>query len=344
MKVLIVGLGSMGKRRIRCLEALGFAGADIAGFDLREDRRAEVAQKHGVSVFAEFDSAIADFGPDALVISVPPDVHHLYMTRAAELKLPYFVEASVVDNDMEQTIRQRDEAGIVAAPSATLLFHPAVSRVKELVESGRLGKISNILHHAGQYLPDWHTYEGVDEYYVSNPATSGGREIVPFELTWLVGVFGFPRRVAGMFRKTIDIKGAEEIDDTYNCLLDYGDHLLNLSVDVVSRAGTRRLLINGDRAQLRWDWDEGEIRIFDPETGKWEAETYEMMTAADGYNANIGDNMYIEELGRFLAMVRGEATFPNSLEKDLAVLRTLYAIEKSDREGRFVDVDFAPEA
>lgn len=344
MKVLIVGLGSMGKRRIRCLDALGFDRADVAGFDLRQDRRDETEQKHGVQVFDDFETALAEFAPEALVISVPPDVHHIYMTRAAELKLSYFVEASVVADGMEDAIRRRDEAGIVAAPSTTLLFHPAVTRVRELIESGRLGKISNILHHAGQYLPDWHTYEGVDEYYVSNPATGGGREIVPFELTWLVGVLGFPRRVAGMFRKTIDIKGAEDIDDTYNCLLDYGDYMLNLTVDVVSRVGTRRLLINGDRAQLRWDWDEGEIRIFDPESGTWESETYEMMVAEEGYNANIGDNMYIDELARFVACVRGEAEFPNSLEKDLAVLRTLYAIEDSDRQGRFVDVDFAPKA
>ena len=34
MKFLIVGLGSMGKRRIRCLKALGFE-SHITGFDKR---------------------------------------------------------------------------------------------------------------------------------------------------------------------------------------------------------------------------------------------------------------------------------------------------------------------
>ena len=33
MKFLIVGLGSMGKRRIRCLKSLGYE--DIVGYDVR---------------------------------------------------------------------------------------------------------------------------------------------------------------------------------------------------------------------------------------------------------------------------------------------------------------------
>jgi predicted dehydrogenase len=47
MKCLVVGLGSMGKRRIRNLRALGLA--DIVGVDPRADRRDEAAQKYGVA-------------------------------------------------------------------------------------------------------------------------------------------------------------------------------------------------------------------------------------------------------------------------------------------------------
>ena len=43
MKFLIVGLGSMGKRRVRNLQRLGMT--DITGFDPRADRRDEAAGK-----------------------------------------------------------------------------------------------------------------------------------------------------------------------------------------------------------------------------------------------------------------------------------------------------------
>lgn len=341
MKILVIGLGSMGKRRVRCLKALGLLPEDIAGLDTSRARREETAALHGIVVYDALEAALDRHAPDALIISVPPDLHHVYMKAAAERSLPFFVEASVVDTDLDAITALVRQAGIVAAPSSTLRFHPAIQTIASLLAQGALGKISSILYHSGQYLPDWHTYEHVRDYYVSNPATGAAREIVPFELSWLVELLGWPRRVAGMFRKTIAIEGAPDIDDTYAALLDYGDFLLNLSVDVVSRRATRRLLINGENKQLRWDWDEQAILVFDPAVGAWETLPYVAGQAQEGYNANIGENMYIDELAAFLKAARGEAPFVNTLEKDHMVLKILYAIEQADRESRVVSCDFA---
>ena len=49
MKVLVIGLGSMGKRRIRNLRALGLS--EIAGFDPRVDRRQEASEKYSIQAF-----------------------------------------------------------------------------------------------------------------------------------------------------------------------------------------------------------------------------------------------------------------------------------------------------
>ena len=47
LKIIVVGLGSMGKRRIRNLLKLGYC--DIIGFDPRNDRRKETRKpnRHG---------------------------------------------------------------------------------------------------------------------------------------------------------------------------------------------------------------------------------------------------------------------------------------------------------
>lgn len=331
MKFLIVGLGSMGKRRARCLKALGYD--SIYGFDLRADRCLQAEEATGIKTYTDVEKAIKEVGPDALIISVPPDVHHVYMKNAVQKRIHFFVEASVVNTDMEQISRDARAAGIVAAPSATLRFHPGIRTIASLIRNGRVGKVSNVLYHCGQYLPDWHTYEHVREYYVSNPATGGAREIVPFELTWLIDIFGKPQKVFANVRKTIDIEGAENIDDTYNCLLDYGKSLLTMTVDVVSRFATRRLVVNGDKAQLIWDWNEPRIALYDPSTGKWDNLSFQMDEAAPGYNPNIGENMYIDELRAFIEATQCKSPFCNTLEEDGAILDLLYALERSDREG-----------
>lgn len=331
MNFLVTGLGSMGKRRVRCLKALGYE--NIYGFDLREDRCKEAADLYDIRTFRDIFTAIKESAPHAMIISVPPDVHHIYMKLAVERRIHFFVEASVVDTDMEKIAQDVATAGIVGAPSATLRFHPGIRKIAELVKGGVLGKISNVIYHCGQYLPDWHTYEKVGDYYVSNPLTGGAREIVPFELTWITEILGMPQKVFGNVRKTIEIAGAENIDDTYNCLLDYGDYLASITVDVVSRFATRRLTINGDAKQLRWDWSRNCIEIFSPEKKEWESLSYEMGKAAAGYNANIGENMYIDELRSFIDATSGGDSFINSLADDHAVLKILYAVEAADRSG-----------
>ena len=334
MKAVVVGLGSMGKRRIRCLQALGVQ--DIVGVDHRLDRREDAVKRYGIVTFAELGGAWADGAVDAAVISLPPKLHVAAMNECVRRRVPFFVEASVVDEGLAEVITAVRSAGLVAAPSTTLHFHPAIDQISKLVRGGRLGTVSNVMLHSGQYLPDWHTYESVADYYVSDPATGGAREIVPFELTWLTELFGLPLRVAGMHRKTIEIAGAERIDDTYNCLLDYGTFLASLTVDVVSRHATRRLAINGSKAQLAWSWDEPVIRIFDGDPAAWSEVAYSMERAEPGYNPNIGENMYIDEIRSFLDAIAGHAPFPNTLERDHDVLRLLYALECSNDSGRFI--------
>ena len=52
MEILVIGLGSMGKRRIRNLKALNIN--DIISYDLREDRRIEVENTYKIKTFGTF--------------------------------------------------------------------------------------------------------------------------------------------------------------------------------------------------------------------------------------------------------------------------------------------------
>lgn len=343
MKFLVIGLGSMGKRRIRCLQHLDYEQTDIAGFDVREDRRAEATGKYGIKTYATFDEALQKHQPEACIISVPPHLHHIYMQKSVEQNLPFFVEASVVDTNMAHITEEADRKSVKAVPSATMTFHPAIKMIKEIVESGELGAISGITFHSGQYLPDWHTYEAVSDFYVSNRETGGAREIVPFELTWITQVFGFPRRLCGVNKKTIHIEGAEDIDDTYSFILDYPSFVMNAVVDVVSRSATRKLLINGDRKQLTWDWNKDSVDLFDAEQGSWEQRSYAMKEAEAGYDHRIGENMYIDEVRAFIRTIRGEGDFPNTLDRDHQVLKLLYAIEESSESNAFIPFNYQTE-
>jgi len=323
MNFLIIGLGSMGKRRIRCLKALGFDGC-ITGFDTRSDRRDEARGLYKISVIDDIKKiSVTDF--DCLIISVPPDKHAEYIRMAIAGKIPAFVEASVNIEGLEELNQAAKEAGVFIAPSCTMLFHPAIKDIKRILQSGEFGKITNFSYHSGQYLPDWHPWEKVSDYYVSNRETGGGREIVPFELTWIAEVIGFPRKVSGFFGKTTDV-GAD-IDDTYVICMDFGTSLGTLTVDVVSRFATRSLILNLENAQVLWNWNEHQIKIYDAINQRWISCQHPEGTSVEGYNKNIIDDMYVEELKSFIDGVMNKKTYPNSLDKDIAVLKILNRVE-----------------
>jgi len=322
VKFLVVGLGSMGKRRIRCLKALGFS--DITGVDFREDRRRDAEAAASIRTAERVDSSLLA-AADAVIISTPPDHHIEYLRAAVEAGKPAFVEASVIDNGLAEVDSLARRKGIVVAPSCTLRFHPAVQQIASLVASGTLGKVVNFSYHSGQYLPDWHPWERVSDYYVSNPATGGAREIVPFELTWLTHVFGWPLRVLGERAATMDV-GAP-IDDTYALILSYEGGIGLLMVDVVARAAVRRLLVNLERGQIACDWAENAVRVYEAESQRWVAHALPEPKAAAGYNKNIAEQMYIDEIGSFVDAIAGRGTFPNTLSDDIKVLKLLYQAE-----------------
>jgi predicted dehydrogenase len=327
----------MGKRRIRNLQSLGYN--NIYGFDFKKDRCEEALKKYNISILDSLEDEIVESkNIDVFIISVSPEVHHIYLTQAVRLNIPAFVEASVVDYELKDINLKAKNNNLLIAPSCTMMFHPAVKIISEWIANPKFGKITNIIYHSGQYLPDWHTYEKVEDYYVSKKETGGAREIVPFELTWLTQIFGFPNGVFGINKKLISIEGAPEIDDTYNILLNYNDFILNLNVDVVSRCATRNFTINSSMSQLKWDWNKNKIEIYDSLTSQWDEISYSVSSAEPGYNENISEQMYIEEIKCFVNAVKREGIYPNSLDKDLRVLDILYKSEASYSDKKYMEI------
>ena len=323
MRFFIAGLGSMGKRRIRNLQALGYS--DITGYDIKDERNKEAEEKYHIKTVNRYDTIqFNDF--DAMIVSVPPDVHTIYLEQAVINKKPVFVEASVILSGLKEIDILAKKNEVLVAPSCTLKFHPAIKIIKEIVQSKKYGKITNFVYHSGQYLPDWHPWERVTDYYVSKKETGGGREIVPFELTWIVDILGSPRRITGFYGKTMDV-GAN-IDDTYAISLDFNGIYGLLLVDVVSRYATRRFTMNLEKGQIIWKWDEQCVRLYDSDKKIWNQTQYPRGKSVEGYNSNIIEDMYIEEIQAFINAMKGTGIFSNSLEDDISVLEQLYKMEK----------------
>lgn len=326
MRVLVIGLGSMGKRRVRNLQSLGMT--EIAGVDIREDRRAEAANKYGIAVYSDVAPGLSAFRPDALVISTSPEHHMTYAWAGFEHGLSCFIEASVVDADRILELHERTEGtAVLMAPSCTMRYFPGPRKVRELIRSGVIGRPVNVNYQTGQYLPDWHPWERIEDFYVSSRDTGGCREIVPFELTWLNDVFGTPDPLACVKGRLTEISA--DIDDIYHCLLRYPEGVLvNMTVEVISRPqATRELRVLGNEGEIVYSADENCVRHISVGNPEWVRFDLSGGTIESGYINP--EEPYIAEMKDFVTAVerRDKTLYPNTLLDDYHVLQVLYRLE-----------------
>lgn len=327
MKFLVVGLGSMGKRRVRNLQALGHK--EIAGFDPRVDRREEGASRYGIKTFDTYGKALAEFKPNALVISTDPSLHMDYALPAVGRGMHCFIEASVVEDErIAELCKLIEGTNLVMVPSCTMHYYPGPIAVREIIQSGKIGKPLNLNYLTGQYLPDWHPWEHIQDFYVSRRETGGAREIVPFELTWLNEIFGDPEPLACVKDKLTDMDA--DIDDIYHCLLRYPkDMLANVTVEVISRPkAIRELNILGSTGRLVFSADENYVRYIAVGDEEWTRIDLGTGAVEKGYINPEGP--YISEMADFVKAIDAadRKLFPNTLESDVRVLALLNNLEK----------------
>lgn len=324
MEVLVVGLGSMGKRRIRLLRRFEEI-TRIVGVDGREDRREEARQNPGCDVYVSIEEALeACSGVECAFICTSPLSHNALISTALNNRLHVFTELNLVTDGYEENIQMAKETGRVLFLSSTFFYREEIQYIRQHIH---LNNKLNYVYHIGQYLPDWHPWENYTDFFVSDERTNGCREIMAIELPWLVGIFG-------------DVKALNVVSDNISSLhIPYRDNYMiqlehenghkgTLIVDVVSPKAVRNLEIYGEDQYFAWNGSPTSLECFDPETKQIQKVTLcEGAEHIEGYGTFIIENAYQNEIRGFLDAVCHQAAPPYGFEEDLKILRLIDRIE-----------------
>lgn len=330
MKILQIGSGSMGTRRLRDLRAR--ADVALALHDERADRRQRAHERFGIPVFADLAAALA-WGPDALVISTPPGSKGPYVRLALERGLHHFIEADIWSYGAAEVERVSREKALVSAPSASLLYLPVVRELRAAVRE-HLGQLISYQFFMATYMPGWHPGEGA-EYYARHRDTAPAREMIPFELNWLHAAFGPAREVAGHYGKHGALPG--DTEDTWSLALRLRDGGTgHVAITMSCPADYRRGCCFGTKAALTWDIYGGDLAIH----VAGEPAPRVRRTGAIG---EVLEAMYAAEIGAFVEAARGGAPWIQPYAASQQASATLAAAERSSRSGRWEPVDLAAE-
>jgi predicted dehydrogenase len=326
MKYLVAGLGSIGRRHLRNLIALGEK--DIVLLRTRkttlpEDELAPFPQE---TVFGE---ALIKHKPDAVIVANPTAFHLDVAIPAAEagcaLLLEKPISHSMVGVDKLYTAVQK--SGVKVLVGFQFRFHPGLQRARQLIAGGEIGRIISAHVTFGEYLPGWHPWEDYRLGYAARADMGGGVVLTQCHsldyLPWLVGkevesAWGFTGKISDL-----DVN----VEDTAKIGLRFvGGALGSLHLDFNRQPPVHTLDITGTKGSIKWNLTDGITYIYRAEAGdKWEAFPIPVQWERN--------NMFLDQMEHFVAVVKNKTQPACTLEDGIRVQKLVQAVHESNASG-----------
>ncbi len=138
-RICVIGGGRWGENHIRTLSEMGNLGAVV---DLDSVRLAELHTKYAVDTFTDLDEAIAQ-GYDGYVVSTSAETHYPIGRKLLSLGLPTLIEKPMTMRieESRELVEIAKRSGAVFMVAHILLFHPAINKIKELIDAGAIGEL-----------------------------------------------------------------------------------------------------------------------------------------------------------------------------------------------------------
>ena len=128
MNVGVIGLGSMGKRRIRLIKS-NFPDVNIIGIDNSEERCKEVEELFNIKTLSNSDEFFKDYNCEAVFISTPPLTHSKIINDALNNNLSVFTEINLVKDMYDENIDLADENELTLFLSSTQLYRKEINYI-----------------------------------------------------------------------------------------------------------------------------------------------------------------------------------------------------------------------
>jgi predicted dehydrogenase len=143
VRIGVVGLGYWGPNLARNFASID--GCELTWLcDASEQARAKLAGAFpGVRATGEVEELLADPELDAVVLATPVPTHAELAERVLRAGKHCFVEKPLATTvaDARRAVHAAGETGRILMVGQLLEYHPAVTRLKELVDEGELGSL-----------------------------------------------------------------------------------------------------------------------------------------------------------------------------------------------------------
>jgi predicted dehydrogenase len=329
LRVLVVGVGSIGERHLRCL--FQTARATVALCEISDTLRPAIATRYGIEqAYATLERAL-EHRWDAAVVATPAHTHIGISRKLAErgvhllIEKPLSVSIDGIRELAEDVRRQRLTAAVAYVHRA----HPALAAMRGALLNGRFGKPLQIVSMSGHHFAT--ARPAYPQTYFADRDKGGGaiQDALTHSINageWLVGPID--RVTADAAHQSL---AGVNVEDTVHLAARHGPvmgaYVLNqyqmpeeFHITVTCEGGTTRY----EPGHNRWRW-------MDTPGGAWHDEPSRPLER---------DDWFTLQANQFLDVVQGHADPLCTLEVGLQTLRVnLAALRSVERGGLPISIE-----
>jgi predicted dehydrogenase len=242
MKLLLIGVGRWGTNHLKTLTKLvdELYVVDSDPGQLKVAHEFSIQSDHLSTDYHDFLGRV-----DGVDVVTPADSHLAICKECFEKKKDVFVEKPIAftSSEAKVMISEAGKRGVILQVGHIYRYHPAVSRIKQILEEGKLGAVQYAYGHfmgfkrprtdVGVTHTDAIHYFDLFNYLFSEP----------------------PDAVTAVVRNYLDLP----LDDTSVSVLDYRGRIVCIEAGYLPPEKRRDIAIVGDRASLYCDFQKNSL-------------------------------------------------------------------------------------
>jgi len=325
MRILIVGLGSIGKRHLDILSQIPNTEFVICTKSSSANLPKKFIKSNSLSHCLQKD-------PDVAFVTNVTSEHVPALLKIGNKGIDVFVEKPLSNSLIGLTKLQNliQKKKLITMVGCNLRFHKCIQKIKETISNDEIGKIISAKVESGSYLPAWHPHENYRKSYASRKELGGGVVLTCIhEIDYLYWFFGPVKEVISMTGKYSDLEIS--VDDLSAILMKFKNGVTaEIHLDYFQRPDFRSCKIIGTKGTVYWDSNTNTVKLYDVKKKKWI-----IKMKLKNYNRN---DMFMKEVSYFLNSVKKRKKTLNPISDGIETLKIALKIIQSSKSKKVLRI------
>jgi len=281
VKILVIGLGSIGQRHLQNLKiiypnakfyALRLKNKNIVIKNVKILNRINLSKYYKIKIISSYKKAQL-LKPNLVFICNPSIFHLRDANFFSKLGSNIFIEKPLSGEQRQQKnlIKILKKKRRQAMIGFQLRFHPAIKFVKNLIKNNKYGNVIRGNFDDLSYLPKFHPYEDYSKSYAARKELGGGvLSTLIHEVDLIAYFFDLPKKTYSLKYNSKILRS--NVDDNVFCLMQYkknkSDFFISLNLSFTSPKPKRGFEILFKKYSLKCDLLKNKIEIYSNQNNK----------------------------------------------------------------------------